>query len=191
MNGGDAHPGVEASKADWRRWAKRLDPVPEAVARAVVDHLIAFLVDVEDPVLTYVALRDEVDIERVARPGALRSDLAAPRVGDDAALTVHLDDGAREHHRLGVEQPSAHAEQIEPAVLGAVLVPGRVFDRHGFRLGRGGGHYDRLVPRLDPQIAVIGVTCEARLVERLPREDHDVPMTHLATETGVFSVGAR
>ena len=77
-----------------------------------------------------------------------------------------------------------------PADLAAVLVPGRLFDHDGYRLGRGGGHYDRLLPLLRPGTPVIGLTTQARVVERLPREAHDVPMTHLATEQGIIPVSS-
>ena len=140
------------------------------------------LAAVDGPVLGYVALRDEVPIDDLAPAvGCL------PRLGDDGTMTVHLDDGDRERHRLGMEQPPAGLAVVDPSTLAAVLVPGRVFDRDGFRLGRGGGHYDRLVPRLRPGTMVIGVTTEARIVDRLPREPHDRPMTHLVTEHRVIS----
>ena len=173
-------PGPTAPKSDWRRWARDLRPVDPGVAAAVAVHLATFLADIEGPVLGYVALADEVPIDAVERPVEV-----LPRLDPDGGMGLHLDDGARERHRVGIEQPAADAPALQPSSLAAVLVPGRVFDRDGYRLGRGGGHYDRLLPVLAPGTPVIGVATEARLVERLPREPHDVPMTHLATEAGV------
>lgn len=167
------------TKAEWRRWAAGLDPVPSSVAAAVADRAAEFARGVDGVVLGYVALPDELDI------GAVPSVLALPRLGDDGAITIHVDGGTREQHAYGFEQPPAGLAAVDPRELAAVLVPGRVFDRDGYRLGRGGGHYDRLVPRLAPGTPVVGVTCEARVVDRLPREPHDRPMTHLATEHGV------
>ena len=91
---------------------------------------------------------------------------------DRDAVTVHGADGA----------------PVDPAALDVLLVPGRAFDRRGIRLGRGGGHYDRILPRLRPGVPAVGVTVEERIVPRLPAEPHDVPMTHLATESGVRAV---
>lgn len=178
-------PPPTASKAEWRRWAPTLGPVRADAASEVVAHLAAFLADVDGPVLGYLALADEVPIHDLAP----RS-LTLPRLDEDGTMTLHLDDGRRERHPLGIEQPAIDAPTVDPEELAAVLVPGRVFDRDGFRLGRGGGHYDRLLPRLAPGVPVVGVTVSARMVERLPREPHDVPMTHLATEAGIHSTGA-
>ncbi len=175
-------PDPDAPKAEWRRWAGALPPVDAQLADRVVAHVQAFLDDRDGPVLTYVALAGEVDV------GGLH--LVAPvlpRVGDDGTMTLHHDAGRRERHAFGIEQPPAGLAPVDPASLAAVLVPGRVFDRDGFRLGRGGGHYDRLVPLLAPAVPVIGVAVDARIVARLPREPHDRPMSHLATELGVFS----
>jgi 5-formyltetrahydrofolate cyclo-ligase len=69
-----------------------------------------------------------------------------------------------------------------------VLVPGLCFDRHGTRLGYGQGHYDRLLPRFAKGVARIGVTLEQLLVEKLPREAFDSSMTHLVTETELYTV---
>jgi 5-formyltetrahydrofolate cyclo-ligase len=175
-------PPATASKAEWRRWASRLPAVGGQQAHVVVAHLATLLRDIEGPVVGYVALADEVPIDDlVPRPRCL------PRLGDDGAMTLHVDDGPRERHQRGIHQPPPGVAVVDPSTVAVVLVPGRVFDRAGYRLGRGGGHYDRLVPTLAPGTLVIGVATEARVVDRLPREPHDRPMTHLATEQGVIS----
>ncbi len=147
----------------------------------MVAHVATFLDPVDGPVLVYVALRDEV-----ALTGLHLADPVLPRLDDGGTMTLHRDDQPRERHRLGIDQPPAGRPEVDPATLAAVVVPGRVFDRDGFRLGRGGGHYDRLLPRLGAGTPVIGVTVASRIVSRLPRDPHDRPMTHLATEHGTI-----
>ncbi len=136
--------------------------------------------------LIYVGLPDEVPLT-----GLPVADPVLPRLGDDGVMTLHRDDRSRERHRFGIDQPPAGRPLVDPVELTAVIVPGRVFDRDGFRLGRGGGHYDRLLPLLAGGTPVVGVTVTTRVVDRLPRETHDRPMTHLATEAGVQTVRGR
>ena len=100
-------------------------------------------------------------------------------------LTVHRADVRMERHRWGYVQPVADAPELPLDEIGAVLVPGVLFDRRGGRLGHGAGYYDRLLPRLPADAILIGVSAEGRLVDELPTDAHDVRMTHLATETGV------
>ena len=66
-----------------------------------------------------------------------------------------------------------------------VLVPGVAFSSSGTRLGHGSGYYDEFLSRCPGGVARVGVTPEALVVEALPFDDHDVAMTHLATESGV------
>jgi 5-formyltetrahydrofolate cyclo-ligase len=175
-------PDPGASKAEWRRWATSLPPVDADAARRIVVHLIELLAGLDGPVLSYCALHDEVPID-----GAVSGVVALPRLADDGSMALHLHAGPLEAHRFEITQPPADSPSVGPAEIGAVLVPGRVFDRGGYRLGRGGGHYDRLLPTLRPGTPAIGVTVEERVVSRLPREPHDRPMTHLVTEHGTFS----
>ena len=71
--------------------------------------------------------------------------------------------------------------------IAAVLVPGLAFDRHGGRLGFGAGYYDRFLARLDFSVPRIGVS-DGFIVDRIPVESFDIPMTHLATEAGVMEL---
>ncbi len=105
-------------------------------------------------------------------------------------LTVHPADSQLEDHRYGFRQPVAGARTVGDASIAMVLVPGLAFDLTGTRLGHGAGYYDRFLARLSPSVLRIGVT-SGYLVSDLPREVHDVPMTHLATEIGVIAVRSR
>lgn len=71
--------------------------------------------------------------------------------------------------------PSALAEAV------VVLVPALAVDRRGVRLGRGRGFYDRSLGGRDPQARLIAVVRDAELLDELPADPHDVPMTHALT----------
>ena len=68
---------------------------------------------------------------------------------------------------------------VDPATLDVVLVPGLAFTADGARLGQGGGHFDRFLPRLRPDCLTIGVGYREQLVDDLPTEPHDVHLTHV------------
>lgn len=182
----DADAGMRASltKQRWREWVRTLPSPGDAETAAVRAGLADFLGDRPGVVAAYVPLPGEVDLGGVL--GGLGADVVAlPRMEHDGTVTWRVDVADRERHGLGFEQPGDDRPHVDPAAFDIVLVPGRLFDRHGIRLGRGGGHYDRLLPRLRPGAAAIGVSVEDRIVPRLPTEHHDRPMTHLATDSGV------
>lgn len=200
----DADAGMRASltKRRWREWARTVPPPGETRAAAVRDGLAAFLGTRPGFVAAYLPLPGEVDLghllasARQERPltrlpghaTVLADVVAIPRLEDDGTISWRSDEGDRERNDLGFDQPEDHLPRVDPFDFDVLLVPGRFFDRHGVRLGRGGGHYDRLLPRLRPGAAVVGVTVDERVVPRLPTERHDRPMTHLATESGVHAV---
>ena len=85
----------------------------------------------------------------------------------------------------GIPAP-AEGKALRPDQLALLLVPALAIDRHGIRLGYGGGYYDRL--RADPAWAavpawvVLPFTC--MVTDPLPRDPWDVPFAGWITEQG-------
>jgi 5-formyltetrahydrofolate cyclo-ligase len=71
---------------------------------------------------------------------------------------------------------------LDPAALDVVVVPGLAFTTDGRRLGQGGGHFDRFLPRLRAECVTIGAAFAEQIVADLPTEPHDVHLTHVATD---------
>lgn len=84
--------------------------------------------------------------------------------------------------RFGALEPGEAAPCAEPEALGSAVLPGVAFDRAGYRLGRGGGFYDRAFGSAAGRPRLLGVAFDWQLVESLPREEHDVPMALVITE---------
>ena len=88
----------------------------------------------------------------------------------------------------GIPRPMDASPLVEPDVL---LVPLMAFDRKGYRLGYGGGFYDRTLEtlRAKKHITAIGVAYAAQEVDVVPRGDHDQPLDFVMTEKEVFACG--
>ena len=86
---------------------------------------------------------------------------------------------------LGTRQPAATAEEGVPSVL---LVPLLAFDRQGYRLGQGGGFYDRTLSRLRERgrVAAIGVGYSCQEVETVPHGPTDARLDWMVTEKTAF-----
>lgn len=138
----------------------------------------------------YAALPGEADpallLARLSERGHA---LALPRVAaKEAALAFHrwkpgmaLTQGA-----YGVPEPDPSWPETVPDV---VLVPLLAFDAAGYRLGYGGGYYDRTLAALRAKgpILAIGVAYAGQEVEVLPHDDFDERMDMVLTETGIRS----
>ena len=151
---------------------------------AVADRLARWVADRNVRILSaYRALRGEVDLTpclaELAQAGVR---LCLPVFDPDREEYAWADwaPGEPEHAGpLGIIEPAVR-RWTDPAAVSLVIVPGLAFDREGRRLGRGGGHYDRLLARTaGPRVAV---AFEPQLVDRLPDEPHDIRMDVLVTE---------
>jgi len=92
---------------------------------------------------------------------------------------------------LGLREPTGPRlgpDAVSRARL--VLVPGLAVDRAGARLGRGGGYYDRTLPLVRPGTPVVVVLNDEELLDRLPAEPHDRPVTGaLLPGAGLVTLG--
>lgn len=75
-------------------------------------------------------------------------------------------------------------ENINKGNIDLIIVPGVVFDPTGFRIGFGGGYYDRFLKNYHG--ATIALLLSEQLVEELPVEPHDIPVQTLITEYSIF-----
>ena len=82
----------------------------------------------------------------------------------------------------------AEGRVVRPTVL---LVPLVGFDRLGYRLGYGGGYYDRTLAAMTPPPRAIGVGYELGRLDTIHPQPHDIPMDAIVTEAGLCQSPAR
>ena len=84
--------------------------------------------------------------------------------------------------RYGIPTPAA-GEFLVPEAL---LIPVNAFDAAGYRIGYGGGFFDRTLATLRPSPLSIGVGFELSRVDSIRPEAHDIRLDAMVTEAGVF-----
>jgi 5-formyltetrahydrofolate cyclo-ligase len=93
--------------------------------------------------------------------------------------------------RFGAQEPAAPwlpASAVATADM--VLVPALAVDRRGVRLGRGGGFYDRSLRLCRPGARLVAVVRDSEVLDEVPSEAHDVPLTHALTPgAGLMALG--
>ena len=90
---------------------------------------------------------------------------------------VKLAEGA-----LGIAYP-ADSEALVPEV---VLLPMNGWDMQGYRLGYGGGFFDRTLAAMASKPIVIGVSFEMARIETIHPQAWDIPVDYLVTERGLY-----
>jgi 5-formyltetrahydrofolate cyclo-ligase len=85
--------------------------------------------------------------------------------------------------KLDIPYPAAGAERVPDAVL----LPMNGYDSQGYRLGYGGGYFDRTLQSLDTRKPlVIGVSYELAAIDTIHPQPWDIPMDYVVTERGVY-----
>ena len=92
---------------------------------------------------------------------------------------------------LGIPEPRKSCPTVAPEEVDWVLVPGLAFDGRCYRLGRGAGHYDRLLPTLRPDTPRWSLALDCQWVDALPVEPHDVPLDGVVSPTRAASRQSR
>jgi 5-formyltetrahydrofolate cyclo-ligase len=94
-------------------------------------------------------------------------------------------DDALRPNRWGVQEPIG-TDAVSPDVLDGVIVPALGAGRNGHRIGHGRGYYDAFLADLDaPTVALVYDAC---LVDAVPADVHDVPMSAIVTEHETLDV---
>ncbi len=140
----------------------------------------------------YLAKDNEADLSALLRPGAafnkefycpkllpplwLRSEMCFLPINAKTPLLPN---------RYGIAEPvTASARQTAADHLNILFLPLLAFDRHGGRLGMGGGFYDRHLGRCRRLPTLIGVGYACQGVLRVPTEPRDIRLDFVVTECG-------
>ncbi|MDR1275020.1 MAG: 5-formyltetrahydrofolate cyclo-ligase [Candidatus Accumulibacter sp.] len=87
---------------------------------------------------------------------------------------------------FGLAVPDEDAETANPEAL---LIPVNAFDAAGYRLGYGGGFFDRTLAQLEPPPLAIGIGFEMARVDSIDPAAHDRRLNAVVTEAGVYRFG--
>ncbi|MFZ5969729.1 MAG: 5-formyltetrahydrofolate cyclo-ligase [Bacillota bacterium] len=86
----------------------------------------------------------------------------------------------------GILEPKKEfIREVDKNTLDLILVPGVVFDRKGYRIGYGGGYYDRFLDSLTKTVPSIALAFDLQVIDEVPHDFHDYPVSYIVTETEV------
>ena len=131
-------------------------------------------------ILVYYSLPDEVGthglVDRLVEMGKT---VLLPRVRDEHTMTLHRYTAADDlqESALHIWEPSG-PEYTDYDSIEVAVVPGMAFSSDGYRLGRGRGYYDRMLPLLRNAYK-IGVGFGFQIVSEVPTDKYDVPMAEV------------
>lgn len=168
------------------------DALPLEVRAASAERIAALGLAFSGPrpgatVSVYAAMSSEIDpatlLARLAGEGYATCLPVIQPLGNPLKFCAWMPGEPLVTRTWGIREPTEAAPEVEPDVL---LVPLLAFDRRGFRLGYGGGYYDRTLQRLramKPLIA-IGLAFSEQELASLPCDRHDQRLDWILTPDG-------
>ena len=136
-------------------------------------------------VMFFVSFNSEVDTHEMIKKSLKNKTVVVPKVANnEIEPSIILDfDNLVSSGKFGILEP-IEAMKIAYKNIDLVLVPGIAFDLNGHRVGYGFGYYDRFLRKV-PKAVKIGLCFDFQVVDKIPREQHDVPVDLIVTEERV------
>ncbi len=141
-------------------------------------------------IASFIPFRSEFDLSLTdADLRQYHAKIAYPRVvADNQPLNFHLFNENDELiiEKFGTKAPAPYYPLVNPDIL---FVPLLAYSPQKYRLGYGGGFYDRTIQKLRAikKILTIGVAFDGQLCEELPIENHDEPLDFIITENYIVN----
>lgn len=135
-------------------------------------------------IFTYLSIGREVDTKIIIEHClAIGKTVALPFNYENGTMSFALLDCPVEElpcGMYGIPVPPTSSQELFPKNDDIIIVPALCYDKRGYRLGRGGGYYDRYLSTF--QVFSVGLCREKQLVSDLPTDDFDMRVNCLVTE---------
>ena len=133
-------------------------------------------------IFCYISVNDEVDTEKIIKylfdAGKTVTVPLCVEKGKMIAVKINSFDDLKEG-MYKIPEPKSHKE-FDRNKLDLIIVPALAFDKAGYRLGYGGGFYDRFMA--DSKAFKLGICRSELYVESLPHSEYDIKVDKVITE---------
>lgn len=87
----------------------------------------------------------------------------------------------------GIREPKEQFIRVTPInSIDILIVPAVAFDINKYRLGYGGGFYDKFIEKLREGTTTIGLAFEFQVFDSIPKENHDAKLNYVITEKRII-----
>jgi len=141
-------------------------------------------------VMAFWSFGSEVETGDLVRELHQRDVLVAlPAIVDgDLAVRAYAPGDRVTPTSFGSAEP-VDGDQLDPAAFDVIVVPGVAFDRHGRRIGYGGGFYDRFLRTVGAGAFLPSLAFQVQVVDApLPAGSFDLPVDAIVTERETIRV---
>jgi 5-formyltetrahydrofolate cyclo-ligase len=190
----DTHPGKARLRRDLRRRRQNLSPREQRAAAQALPRIIGDLPNWPGArrIALYLAADGEIDtapLEQLARKQGKQVFLPVIRDDDSLGFARWNAHDPLPINRYNIPEPAAGAARCRVSDLDIIFLPVVGWDQLGGRLGMGGGFYDKTLAGITGPL-LVGLAHANQRVDELPRDDWDIALDYIATDTGLHRSAA-
>lgn len=185
---------IQQAKVDLRqRMLKARQAIPDPLWRQKSDRICTHLQNwlyfqQARVVLVYCSIQKEPDLSPLFNPSR---PWGLPRCISQNRLSWHYwsphSKWPLTKGKFGILEPHPDSPQVDPTLVDLILVPAVACDVRGYRLGYGGGYYDRMFSSgIWNSVPAVGIVFEYARLPSLPKASWDRPLRGVCTESGLF-----
>lgn len=180
---------LKSVKKEYRIRAERVRtenlPYKQEYSEAIAARLFELeMVKNADAILSFSSFRSEVSTQPIHRECQKRDiPLYLPVCEDGELLFCRGDKGNLSPGAYGILEPE-RSDMIDflSVYRAVIIVPGLAFTRQGYRLGYGGGYYDRFLAEWSSKLFSVGIAYHNQISDRIPVDSYDRRVQAIVTE---------
>jgi 5-formyltetrahydrofolate cyclo-ligase len=143
-------------------------------------------------IMLYLDFNNEVKTDQlITKLISLRKTVTSPvTIKDERKLIPYEITNLKEGIKIGaygIREPNKDiSNEIDVKNIDVLIVPAVAYDKNCYRLGYGGGYYDRFIERLRDDAITIGIAFDLQLFDSIPKEEHDAQLNYIITESSTY-----
>lgn len=144
-------------------------------------------------IFSFISFKDEVNTHEIIKNSIaigkkVGVPISVPKTKELLVSEIIDFDKELELGYYGILAPKdEYTRIVSPKIVDLVLVPGVAFDKRGYRVGYGGGYYDRFFNKLEKSVIKIGLCYEMQILTEVPTDNYDIPIDYIITEKGLIN----
>lgn len=187
----------EILRKKWMKKRKKVAKKEGDIKSKIISKKILSLKEIKESknIMIYVSYRSEVSTNKliISLLNNNKRIFAPYCIKDEKRMEVveiENPDQDLEKGAYGIKEPAKRIRnnKIDPKNLDIVVVPAVAFSKSGYRVGYGGGYYDRFLERLANKTITIGINYEEMLFDKVPKEDHDLAVDMVVTDKRLLRI---
>ena len=136
-----------------------------------------------------INLRKEKDKDFIRHNSDIITDklLQMDCIKNAKTIMLYLKNGIQ-YGAYNIREPKPeYSPVIDIKELDVVIVPAVAYDKDCYRLGYGGGFYDRFLENLREDAITIGIAFDLQIFDEIPKEAHDAQLDYIVTESTILT----